>query len=47
MITNEKLDKEWIQLISKAKQMGLSPDEVRSFLQQFSLENNGSIHTEH
>lgn len=34
MLTKEKLDKEWVQLISKARKMGLSTDEIRVFLQQ-------------
>lgn len=46
MVMNEKLDKEWILLISKARQMGLTADEVRSFLRQVPLEANDSVRSE-
>lgn len=36
MITEEKLDKEWMHLITKAKLMGISADEIRAFLHQAS-----------
>ncbi len=32
-----ELDKEWVYLIMQAKQMGISIEEVRRFLQQGSL----------
>lgn len=28
----EELDQEWIELISKAREMGLSTEEIREFL---------------
>lgn len=34
MITEEKLDQEWIRLITIAKDMGIPADEIRSFLQK-------------
>ncbi|MFB5663847.1 anti-repressor SinI family protein [Alteribacillus sp. HJP-4] len=30
---NTSLDSDWIRLISEAKQIGLTPEEVRNFLQ--------------
>ena len=33
----EKLDKEWIELILTAKQIGLTPEEIRRFIRQSSL----------
>lgn len=34
MITEEKLDQEWIRLVTKAKLMGIPAEEIRSFLQK-------------
>lgn len=37
--TNVKtLDKDWIQLISQAKSMGLDVNEIREFLKAFQLD---------
>lgn len=33
----EKLDREWIELLVKAKQLGISIEEIRAFLQQKNL----------
>jgi len=33
------LDNEWLQLISKAKQLGLTVDDIRLFLQLNQKEN--------
>lgn len=32
----ENLDKEWIELISDALEMGISSEEIREFLHNFS-----------
>lgn len=31
----ENLDKEWVELISSALEMGISAEEIREFLQSF------------
>ena len=35
----ENLDKEWVELISSALEMGISADEIREFLQSFPSNN--------
>lgn len=35
-MTEKTLDRDWIQMIVEAKQMGIPPDEIRSFLRQAS-----------
>ncbi|PAQ13583.1 hypothetical protein CD798_14335 [Bacillaceae bacterium SAOS 7] len=37
MMMERELDKEWVYLMTRAKQMGISIEEVRRFLQQGSL----------
>ena len=37
MVIEEKLDKEWVHLLVQAKQMGISIEEIRTFLRQESL----------
>jgi DNA-binding transcriptional regulator YhcF (GntR family) len=34
--TTEELDKEWMQLIMEALEMGLKKEEIREFLQNFN-----------
>ena len=31
----ENLDKEWVELISSALEMGISPEEIREFLHNY------------
>ncbi|GAX89376.1 anti-repressor SinI family protein [Effusibacillus lacus] len=35
------LDPEWVDLMKTAREMGITPEEVRSFLVQASLELSG------
>ncbi|MDX5476453.1 MAG: anti-repressor SinI family protein [Bacillaceae bacterium] len=35
----ENLDKEWVELISSALEMGISADEIRDFLHNFPHSN--------
>lgn len=37
------VDKEWVQLISEAKKIGITVDEIRGFLQQTPAIKNGDI----
>lgn len=37
MVMGENLDKEWVYLIVQAKQMGITKEEIRTFLGQESL----------
>ena len=37
MVMGENLDKEWVYLLVQAKQMGITKEEIRTFLRQKSL----------
>lgn len=37
MAIEEKLDKEWVDLLVQAKQMGIPIEEIRTFLRQDSI----------
>ncbi|MDC3413628.1 anti-repressor SinI family protein [Aquibacillus sp. 3ASR75-11] len=40
--TGERIDKEWVGLILTAKKIGLTPEEIHSYLQQASTSNQES-----
>lgn len=37
MVMGENLDKEWVYLLVQAKQVGITKEEIRTFLRQKSL----------
>lgn len=39
---DENLDQEWVELISEAYRIGLSPEEVRRFIEQKSKTHDKS-----
>jgi len=36
MLIEKELDKEWIELIIEARNLGISADEIKEFLKKFS-----------
>jgi DNA-binding transcriptional MerR regulator len=41
----EKLDKEWVELILQAKEMGLTIAEIQAFLRSEMTEKGKELHT--
>jgi hypothetical protein len=43
MVIGKNIDKEWIYLLIQAKQLGITKEEIRTFLRQESLEDGSHL----